>query len=165
VLDILGAETGQMRLKKSMHHVSQVTSQVIGEFVEHISKKAVKLDVNDKKTKAHFDPVIVAKVFRKILHNAIKFADEGSTITVDINPSASHVDILVTNKGSAIDSKKIEQILKPFTLDEDIMHHSQGMGLGLSVAQSLLKRHHESSLFIKSGVHKTTVGFSLALHD
>jgi two-component system sensor histidine kinase/response regulator len=133
---------------------------VIGKFGDLVKKKKIKIDKPDKNIKAFFDAAIISKVLQKIIHNAIKFSDEGTNLKIIIKEGSGLTDTLVMNSGPALSQSKIDQILKPFTLDEDVMNHSQGMGLGLSVSQSLLKTH-ESKLFIQSSSPRTTVGFSL----
>ena len=58
-------------------------------------------------------------------------------------------------------SKKIiEAVNRPFNLDEDIMKHSEGLGLGLSLSQALLKAH-DSHLEFETPKGKTRVGFQI----
>ena len=158
VLDVTSAETDQLLVKKEDQSVNELMAQVIAEFVDFISKKGLHLEVTEKKFKAHFDSKIITKVFRKIFHNAIKFSPENGKITVE--EKNSEVRVSVTNVGPTISADRIQNIMKPFNLDEDIMHHSQGLGLGLSVAQSLLRRHG-GNLQIQSASKVTTVTFTL----
>jgi K+-sensing histidine kinase KdpD len=47
--------------------------------------------------------------------------------------------ISITNKGPKISEQLIEKIMKPFQMDENIMNHSVGLGLGLTICNTLLK--------------------------
>ena len=160
VLDVTSAETDQLLVKKEDQSVNELMAQVIAEFVDFISKKGLHLEVTEKKFKAHFDSKIITKVFRKIFHNAIKFSPENGEIKITVEEKNSEVRVSVTNVGPTISADRIQNIMKPFNLDEDIMHHSQGLGLGLSVAQSLLRRHG-GNLQIQSASKVTTVTFTL----
>lgn len=160
VLDILSAEVGQMPVNKGVHRVSQATAQAALVFNDSVLKKNLTIKQKDTKAVAFYDPTLIQKVLKKIIHNAIKFANEGSSVEIDATTSGEFVDISVKNSGPMITADKIQAVLKPFTLDEDIMHHTNGLGLGLSVCQSLLKRHG-SQLTITSNRSETTVGFRL----
>jgi K+-sensing histidine kinase KdpD len=54
----------------------------------------------------------------------------------------------------------IEKIFKPFFIDEDVMNHSAGMGLGLTVCQSLLKVHN-SQINIQNLDRGVSVSFDI----
>ena len=68
--------------------------------------------------------------------------------------------VFVENEGKAVSKKIIEAVNKPFNLDEDIMKHSEGLGLGLSLSQALLKAH-KSGLEFETPKGKTRVGFRI----
>jgi len=162
VLDLLSAETGQMKLQKTSQTLEAPVSTVLAELGVSIHKKSLAVDMPEFTKKAFYDVSLVTKVLRKILSNAVRFSDEKTDITIscDENNDGS-LTLMITNDGPEIPKARIDQILKPFTLDEDIMHHSQGMGLGLSVSQSLLK-HHGSQLLVNSKNKKTSVGFTIS---
>jgi len=50
--------------------------------------------------------------------------------------------------------------MKPFFIDEDVMNHSVGMGLGLTICQSIL-RAHGSTLHVENTNNGVTVSFEL----
>ncbi|MCX7978402.1 MAG: hybrid sensor histidine kinase/response regulator, partial [Bdellovibrionaceae bacterium] len=41
----------------------------------------------------------------------------------------------------AIPEKVIRKVTEPFFIDEDIMNHSSGIGLGLTICQAILRSH------------------------
>ena len=138
VLDVLSAETDTLSIKKKSHRLSEVIDSGISELEAVAMKRELTILSDLKKEIGYFDAGLVSKVFKKILHNALKFATTGSEIVVGVENQKDSLFIFVENKGPGIPQERIDQIQKPFTLDEDIMHHSQGLGLGLSVCQSLL---------------------------
>lgn len=157
VLDLLAAETGQMRVSKKSHSLAPYFEALKNEFAGEIEKKNLKIKLNLKSDKASFDENLMRKVLKKIFHNAVKFSDEDSQIECKFSADGFFE---ITNHGPKITAEQIEHIIKPFNLDENIMNHSQGMGLGLAVSQSLLKRHG-TFLQIESTKEKTSVGFQL----
>jgi two-component system sensor histidine kinase/response regulator len=160
VLDLLGAETGQTKLNKTKQNLSETINSAVSELGALAKKRSIELKINLKAKEACFDGAVIKKALKKIVHNAVKFANEGSAVQISTAQEKDGLELTVVNEGPVIPQAKIQQVLKPFTLDEDIMHHSQGLGLGLSVCQSLLK-HHGSQLMIESENDRTTVGFFL----
>lgn len=88
------------------------------------------------------DPGLLSQVLIRLVHNAIKFGKENSTIEVTTQLVSPHrVQVSVKNEGPSIPDAVREKVLKPFFIDEDIMNHSSGSGLGLTVCQSILRLH------------------------
>jgi K+-sensing histidine kinase KdpD len=144
-----------MPLNKKEGNIKSIIENILPSFNDIKEKKNLQIKIQEKKSKFNFDPVIIQKVLQKLLHNAFKFAEDQSTIEIVLDSN-----ITVTNQGPTLTESQIQHILKPFQLDENIMHHSQGMGLGLSLCQALLERH-DSKLQIISKNQKTSVSFTL----
>ena len=90
----------------------------------------------------HFvsDPQLLKIVVQRALHNATKFGLADSTITLTIlENSDGRTQIDIFNQGPHINESLIEKIYKPFTLDENVMNHSVGMGLGLTICQTMIR--------------------------
>lgn len=161
VLDLMGAETKNTKVTKGSTRVHQTVSEVITTLTSAAEARNVSVDCKDSKLIANYDPSLIKKVLTKIIDNAIKFSPEGSPVTIEITDQKNQgIEVSVANKGPTIPKEKINRLLEPFTLDEDIMNHTQGVGLGLSVAFALLE-HHGSPLSIDSGSSGTRVGFTL----
>jgi K+-sensing histidine kinase KdpD len=90
----------------------------------------------------------------------MKFSEKGASLQLSVHDRGSKVQFLVSNPGRPISKAVISNVSKPFAVDEDIMHHSQGSGLGLSLCQALLKTH-ESELTFGHENHHVQVGFQL----
>lgn len=162
VLEIVSAETGRMPLNEESVETRHICKSVVDGLNELAQEKGQKINIGGKNLKANMDRKIVANVLKRLLHNAIKFGDKDSDINIEVEGDKELVTFSVENEGKPISAGNIERVLKPFSLDEDIMHHSKGLGLGLSVSQALLKRH-ASTLEIESSKTKTRVSFSI--HD
>ncbi|NJL23926.1 MAG: ATP-binding protein [Calothrix sp. SM1_5_4] len=119
------------------------------------------LDVTLESETVRADAQAMRSILTRLLDNAVKFGDSDSTISLT-SREAGGDSILVSlaNEGKGVKAEMIEKILKPFSLDEDVMHHSKGTGLGLSVVQALLHRMG-SQLEIHSAKGRFEASFSL----
>jgi signal transduction histidine kinase len=160
VLDIVSAETGQLHVSPQKVSLPTVAERVIKEFCPQLKEKNQNFEPLKKKAYAWTDEVLLVKVLRRLIDNAIKFGDEKSTLHLDFIEEEDQTRIVVSNQGQGPNPKIIEQLLKPFTLDENVFHHSKGLGLGLSLSQSLLRRQG-SSLEMKTSPNKVQVSFLL----
>jgi signal transduction histidine kinase len=142
VLAFVSAETGLMKVSKKKVSSQKLIHELVKKFehAAHAKKQKFVLPKNDHSLKA--DSQLIGTAIERLLDNAIKFGDEDSKISIAIEDlNADELELAITNEGQALSAKTIAKILQPFTLDEDVMKHSQGLGLGLSLTQALLKRH------------------------
>ena len=96
----------------------------------------------------------------RLVNNATKFGKEKSEVHIGGQKTGEKYRISVTNKGAPISADVIDKIFKPFFIDEDVMNHSKGLGLGLSVAQAILIKHN-SGLNVRNNPDGVTVYFDI----
>ena len=142
VLEIMKAETGLMKSVKTQISLKPLIENLIKQInlLAHNKGQTFQMSILDDFVYA--DQVIIEKVLRRLLHNAVEFADLNTIITVQTALKTNqNVEIAIINSGPNLTQEVIEHILKPFTLNENSMHHSKGLGLGLNLCQALLKCH------------------------
>lgn len=79
-----------------------------------------------------------------LIENATKYVDENGTIRVKLTSGPRHMEVLtVTNSGAPIPKEKAEHIFERFyRVDESRVREKGGYGLGLSIAQKIIEKHH-----------------------
>lgn len=141
-LELVSAETKLVKISPRKTAVKELFDGLEEPLQSSLKEKNIQVqyDLDAKTLRA--DEKIVRSILGRILENAVKFGEEESTIKVKVEPLADdNVEVSVTNKGKGLAPEKIAKILKPFSLDENIMNHSKGTGLGLSICRALLKAH------------------------
>ncbi|NJM09753.1 MAG: ATP-binding protein [Bdellovibrionaceae bacterium] len=99
------------------------------------------IELNFEANDVRGDSKALKSVMSRLLDNAIKFGHENSTIEFTSREmEGNKVEVSLVNDGKPVKSDMIAKILKPFSLDENVMHHTKGTGLGLSVVQAVLRR-------------------------
>jgi signal transduction histidine kinase len=149
VLEFVAAETGQVQTELKNHSAKGILNEaLLTESIKGIARNrhlSFKFAINSTvATNAGInilcDERSLRNVMHRLLHNAVKFADIGSEIVVSGSRNLNgRYEIRIANSGPPIDERRITQLIKPFTLNENTMNHSLGTGLGLSVCQALLK--------------------------
>jgi two-component system, sensor histidine kinase and response regulator len=102
------------------------------------------------------------------MHNASKFATIDSTVEITGKSvegtggksGPGDYEVTISNKGKPIDDRQVAQLLKPFTLNENVLNHSVGTGMGLSICQAMLKLHGTSLKFTS---HDSLISVSFTL--
>jgi two-component system sensor histidine kinase/response regulator len=163
VLLFVQAETGILKVAKKKVSLEKIFEETAQKYSGAISAKNQKLIINEDHLSVKADGKILGDAIGRLLDNAVKFAEEDSTLEIKAEEADDgRVEISVINPGKAIPAKTIDKILRPFTLDEDIMKHSEGVGMGLSLTQALLKTH-ASALKLECPKGQVRASFTLEL--
>ena len=84
------------------------------------------------------DKKLIKKAFTNIIRNAIMHSPEGESVTVNLNSN----ELIVTNTGTTIDEKDIDNIFDAFyRVDKSRNSSTGGTGLGLYIVKSILDKH------------------------
>lgn len=151
-----------------------ITLQMKPVDVKHIATSVsdiLKLTINSKPIELIVDlpedlPPVLAdenrllQVFINLLHNAIKFTDEGS-ITIHAQTTGSMLSLSITDTGIGIEQSKQASIFEPYEQMNNTAH--VGLGLGLSISKEIIELHGGSIRVISSIGEGATFIFSLPI--
>lgn len=140
VLLIVKGEVGMIPVKMSQVKTDWFMGNISPEVAQSIKDKSQSLKFNSNLEHIQVDSKLTQMAFNRALHNATKFGLAESEIVVMVHSEPGHQAVInISNKGPKISEQLIEKIMKPFQMDENIMNHSVGLGLGLSICNTLLK--------------------------
>ena len=140
VLLIVKGEVGLIPSRKDIIHSESLLKDIPLEITQLLNSKNQTLRMNSEFDTIEVDPILTKTAFFRALHNATKFGVASSEIFIHVHQTTSQRLVLsIENKGPQISAQTIEKIMKPFQLDENIMNHSIGMGLGLTICHTLMK--------------------------
>lgn len=160
-LELVSAETGQMKLDMRPLKTTNLLSPIPQALQTLLTTRGLRLVINVEESQVRGDEKIIRSVLLRLLHNAAKFAEPNTEVQARGSSLPNgRFRFCITNRGAPLDERKIRQIMKPFTLNENTLNHSTGTGMGLSVSQALLKRHGSTLEFRCSG-NEIEVSFDL----
>lgn len=140
-LELVSAETGTLPIKVTGIDLDKVVEELQRDFSAPLEQKGMSIDLNLAATDVRADAKALRSILSRLMDNAIKFAPENTAIEISAKKASDgKVQLSFINEGKSLKAETIAKILKPFSLDENVMHHSKGTGLGLSVVQALLRR-------------------------
>ena len=87
------------------------------------------------------DPDRLAQILGNLLSNAIKYTPRGGTVTLAAGVEAREAWIRVSDTGPGIGPEEQARIFAPFYRSQQGRRFPQGMGLGLSIAYTLVSAH------------------------
>ena len=108
-------------------------ANLLAEFLMHVAEdRQLQIKVTGQAT-VRANRILLQRAVTNLLSNAIRYADEMTTINVNIEQSQATVTLSVTNAGKAISQTDAERIFERFyRVDADRSHDSGGTGLGRS---------------------------------
>jgi signal transduction histidine kinase len=162
VLLIVRAETGQLKLDSHAQSFTDFDADLPKEVIDLITQKNLHPLSQLADVSVVGDSRLVRQVIGRLVHNAVKFANDGSDVRLSSHVDGSVVKFSVQNEGPKIPLDVVNKIMKPFYIDEDVMYHSSGTGLGLTICQAILKTHGSHLQFENTGTG-VIVSFALPL--
>lgn len=107
------------------------------------------------------DEDLMKQVWFNILDNAIKFADEGGALGIDMKKTGGTLCVNVYNDGPEIPEADRERIFDKF-YQTDKTHSRYGNGIGLSIVKRIVELHN-GSVAARREDGKTVLSVSLPL--
>ncbi|AWJ88496.1 PAS domain-containing sensor histidine kinase [Azospirillum baldaniorum] len=145
LLEMATIEAGQVGLEEALCDFRDV----VVSCVRLVAKRAergklhVEADIASELPPLLADPRALKQVLLHLLSNAIKFTPEGGRIGVSARvDSAGALVAEVFDSGVGIPEDRLETVFQPFFQgDSSLARRFEGIGLGLSIAKSLVERH------------------------
>lgn len=106
------------------------------------------------------DANLLMQVFVNLINNACDASPDGATVRLTSQRANDELIIETIDEGNGVDPAAREQMFEPFFTTKPV---GQGTGLGLSLAYSIIKKHH-GNLRIGDGEKGTRMIVSLPLH-
>ena len=165
LLDIARITNGKIVIRKERVDIRSVIRNAVTNIAPTAQAKqqVLTLTYPEEAVFLQADPVRLAQVLGNLLNNAVKYTGSGGTISLTAAPSGDTVVITVSDTGIGIPPDKIDVIFQMFSQLPAGNNYSQGgLGIGLSLAQSLTALH-EGTLTAESEGEGRGTTFTLTL--
>lgn len=141
--EITRYNTQQIKLKYETVDLYYMLVQLIDEFYPVLSAKGNKAVLNVSETlTVQGDSEKLARVFNNILKNASAYCYPDSEILISAQMDSKHMIITFQNKADTIPPEQLTTIFGKFNrLDDARKSDTGGAGLGLSIADEIIRLH------------------------
>lgn len=134
-------------LEKNTFDINDLIRRSIIRFENEITRKKIFINVNftDENTFVYANSDDIERVLINLIHNAIKFTNEGGNVTITVEPKKNKVYVYIRDNGVGIEQEELANIWTRFyKSDKSRGKDRSGTGLGLSIVFSVIKRHNET---------------------
>lgn len=144
LLNLARLDEQPLKLKKAQLY--PIILQVVNQVKAIANKKhiAIQLIALDKRVAVLANSLLLQEAILVLLDNAIKYSPADSTISITIQQANSGIRVQVTDEGAGIAKNDLQHIFIRFYRADQSRNKqgTNGYGLGLSIAQSIITQHH-----------------------
>ena len=153
-LDIARIEAGELKINPTQFDVEETVRRVIVGFEYAINEKKLVVrgldESADVQMMVYADPDLTHQTLYNLVDNAVKFADNGGYIEINVVRRGKQVYISVKNSGMGIPQKELPFVFNRFfKTDKSRSFDRKGVGLGLYIAKTVLNIQKED-IVVKS---------------
>ena len=164
LFDLSKSSSGNLTLQMETLDLRKMLEQVMANLSDEIeaSELVFKTSLPAEAVMIEADGARLHRVFQNLFDNIFKYAMKGTRVYIDLNIQNGHALLSLKNTSAEEIRFKAEDILQRFTRGDEA-RHSEGSGLGLSIAESFTKGCGGSfTLSIDGDLFKTDLQFELA---
>ncbi len=167
MLDMSRLQDGDPALLDKTFDLGEMVLQTMLSFEERVDKKhmAVDLHLPEDALLVRGDTDSLTRVVYNLVDNAIKFAREGTALTVSVWKEGGKAYTAVQDVGHTIPPEELPLIFDRFhKADRSRSQDREGVGLGLYMVRQILAAH-DQDIFVTSENGVTVFTFTLALAE
>jgi signal transduction histidine kinase/CheY-like chemotaxis protein len=139
LLDVSRLDAGIVRPRVATIALAPLMDRVRLEYEAAASQKGLSLRVASNSLFVRSDPVLLERIMRNLVANAVRYTDRGK-IVLGARRSAASIRIEVWDSGRGIPKDKHREIFQEFRqLDNPQRDRRKGLGLGLAIVERLVK--------------------------
>ncbi len=140
LLDITRIDTGGVDVNPAPVRLRDVFARLRLHFEPTAFEKGLMLSFHGEQRIAHTDPVLLERVLRNLVSNAIRYSDDGGVL-VSCRPRNGKLLVQVWDSGIGISDANLPRVFDEFFQVQSNRpleaHHRKGLGLGLAIVKRL----------------------------
>ena len=164
LMEMSKASTGNLPVEITVVDAGEAVNQALGEFADKLAAAQITpvWHQPDNTVTIRADGRLVWRAMSNLLSNAVKYAQPGTRLYVDMK--AVDEKVLISFKNISRDQLNVsaDELLERFVRGE-ASRNTEGSGLGLNIAQSLMElQHGRLELLVDGDLFKVTLIFPQA---
>ena len=144
MLDLSRIDNGELKINPVRFDLTEVACTALLSFEQRIEEKHVEItgleDCPRMEVYGDFD--LIGQVLYNLLDNAVKFVNEGGTITIRLEKKDGRAFCTVRNTGAGVSPHELPHLFERFyKTDKSRSLDKTGVGLGLYIVKSVISLH------------------------
>ena len=137
-------EAGVARVRQQSISIPGIVEDVVASFQDMAASKNISLqtDIREKDLRVAGDANKITVALSNLVRNAITFTNEGGQVLVIVESIPDHAQISVKDNGIGIPASDLGFVFERFfQVESHLTRRHTGLGLGLSVAKTMVELH------------------------
>jgi signal transduction histidine kinase/DNA-binding response OmpR family regulator len=156
LLDVARISTGKVELRRQRIDLKEVVATAVETSASLVDSGGHKLtvEVPPQPLPMHADPTRIAQVVSNLLNNAAKYTPHGGRIALKVWVENGEAALSVTDNGIGLEPEALTKVFEMFAQVPSAGKPQGGLGIGLSLVQSLVALHGGSVSAASPGAGK-----------
>lgn len=153
--------SGNIELEREKLNLTELINQGLGEFSERMEERGLQVVFENEDTSADIfaDSRRMWRVLENLLNNICKYAMENTRVYIDVETDGGKVRASIKNISKQQMNIRPEELTERF-IRGDSARSTEGSGLGLSIAESLIRvQGGDFQIYLDGDLFKVTVEF------
>jgi len=127
------------KVQSSSNSLDFFISRIVSTQFEKASEKgiAISYTIDSETDRVPFDVNLITTCLQIVIDNAINHSPRNSKVDVFVKKNENNLVFEIVDSGKGFSMKALHNIFEFFAA-EDVMHHSEGLGLGLATAKLIM---------------------------
>jgi signal transduction histidine kinase len=137
-------EAGVARIRQNSISIPSIVRDVVSSFQDMAAIKNITLqeDIRDENLLVEADANKITVAISNLIRNALTFTNEGGHVQLIVESVTGHVQVSVKDDGIGIPASDLGRVFdRFFQVESHLTRRHTGMGLGLSVAKTMIELH------------------------
>jgi two-component system, sensor histidine kinase len=141
--DVSRINRRKLALEREPTDLRQVLHDAVAQVQDEIGRRnqCLDLDLDGPPAPLLADPLRLRQVFANLLTNATRYTPEGGEIRVSMSAGQGLVHVAIQDNGAGVRAEALERIFEPFYQERDEHGRHAGLGIGLTLARTLVEMH------------------------
>ena len=164
LMEMSKASSGNVAVEITPTDVGEAVNQALGEFIDKLEQRDLKvmLKAPSAPLMARCDGRHLWRVLSNVLSNVVKYAMPGTRVYVDVLSREGQAEISVKNISAEMLGVSADELLERFVRG-DSSRNTEGNGLGLNIARSLMElQGGQLDLVVDGDLFKVVLTLNLA---
>lgn len=141
LLDMTRIEAGAVRLNLESCDLQDLAGCALATLEHRIGNHLIEVDIPDTLPLVEMDLVLMTQVLVNLLDNALKYASQGSSISISAHVADFWIVLEVADRGPGIPEHDLKRVFDKF-YRIPVPEGTGGTGLGLSICKGIVEAHH-----------------------
>ncbi|WP_242215699.1 cell wall metabolism sensor histidine kinase WalK [Bacillus cereus group sp. BfR-BA-01383] len=164
IFNMAKLDANEFPLKEEELDFSEVTREVLIEFLPELSKHNIELQVLIPESTCPIiaDHLSLIRIIGNLTKNAIYYGKDGKIVGVELLETDTEYELLIWDKGPGIPKHDLQNVFERMYRSEQSRNSSfGGSGLGLSICKALVEKNGGHIWVNSIPWERTTFGFSI----